>query len=169
MGNICRSPMAEGVFRAMLEKAHLSNEIRVDSVGTHAYHVGEKPDTRAQSTMREHGMDISMLRARRVDWVDFEKFDHILVMDDANFGLVAQACPKAHRSKIKYFLDFARNVNTRNVPDPYYGGNNGFERVFDMIEDAATGLLDTLNPEKRTGKSLSPGLAKESSSTPHPK
>ncbi len=148
MGNICRSPMAEGVFRAILETKQLTDEFRVDSAGTHAYHVGEAPDTRAQSTMRDHDMDISMLRARRVDWLDFEEFDHILVMDDDNYGLVIEACPKEHRSKIKYFLDFARNVNTRNVPDPYYGGNNGFERVFDMIEDAATGLLDTLIPKK---------------------
>ena len=152
MGNICRSPMAEGVFHAMLEKAMLSNEIRVDSAGTHAYHVGEAPDTRAQSTMRDHGMDISMLRSRRVDWVDFEEFDHILVMDDDNFGLVTEACPKEYRSKVKYFLDFAPDVNTRNVPDPYYGGNNGFERVFDMIEEASAGLLEMLNSQNTTSK-----------------
>ena len=126
MGNICRSPMAEGVFRTMLEKANLTDEVRVDSAGTHAYHVAEAPDTRTQSTMREHGMDISMLKARRVDWVDFEEFDHILVMDESNFELVVEACPKEHRPKIKYLLDFAPHLNTRNVPDPYYGGDNGF-------------------------------------------
>ncbi len=146
MGNICRSPMAEGVFRTLIEKLHLTDKIWTDSAGTHAYHVGEAPDTRAQSTMRENSIDISPLRARQIDWVDFENFDHILVMDDSNFNLIMESCPKEYRSKVKYLLDFAPHLNTRNVPDPYYGGNNGFKRIFDMIEASATGFLNEINP-----------------------
>lgn len=144
MGNICRSPMAEGVFRSLLEKRSLTDIILVDSAGTHAYHVADAPDPRAQSIAMERGTDISMLRARRVNMADFEEFDYILVMDERNHEDLVDICPRVFSYKVKYFLDFAPHLNTRNVPDPYYGGSHGFERVFDMVEDASAGFLAEL-------------------------
>lgn len=144
MGNICRSPTAEGVFTALVTKRNLSDHFTIDSAGTHAYHVGEAPDLRAQKAARDRGVELKHLRARKVVFGDFEDFDHILVMDDDNFGIVHQACPDALKHKIKHFLDYAPNVGTREVPDPYYGGDYGFERVLDMIEEASEGLLQAL-------------------------
>jgi protein-tyrosine phosphatase len=145
MGNICRSPTAEGVFRHVVENSHLSGKIEIDSAGTHAYHVGEAPDHRAQTTANTRGIDISDLKARRVSEEDFDRFDYIIAMDRDNLSILLTQCPDEHREKIHLFLGFAEHLNESEVPDPYYGGQYGFERVFDMVEAAAKGLLEDID------------------------
>lgn len=141
MGNICRSPTAHGVFRALVEQEGLAEVIEIDSAGTHAYHVGSEPDRRAQETARRRGIDLSDLVARRVEGVDFESFDYVVAMDQDNFMSLSAICPDQHVDKIHMFMDFAPAMRTREVPDPYYGGASGFERVFDLVQAAAEGLL----------------------------
>lgn len=141
MGNICRSPTAQGVFRRLLEQEGLSDLVEVDSAGTHAYHVGEPPDPRAQEAAARRGIDLSGQRARQALAEDFERFDYLLVMDQDNYHALSALCPPGHEKKLGLFMDFAPDWRTREVPDPYYGGANGFERVLDMVEDAARGLL----------------------------
>ena len=141
MGNICRSPTAEGVFRHKVNSAGLDKQIHIDSAGTHAYHVGEPPDQRAQAAARQRGFDLSAQRARRVHASDFEQYDYIMAMDEANYADLVSACPAHLQQRINLFLDFAHNSNTREVPDPYYGGDHGFEHVLDLVEAAAEGLL----------------------------
>lgn len=147
MGNICRSPMAEGVFQKLLEKHGLAGQVLVESAGTHAYHVGKSPDQRAISAARSRGIDLTGQRARQVEGGDFEEFDLVLVMDEQNYDALTFMCARRHRAKLKYFLDFAPHLKTRNVPDPYYGGELGFEQVLDMIEDACEGLLQHLREQ----------------------
>jgi protein-tyrosine phosphatase len=142
MGNICRSPTAEGVFTHQVEKAGLKHEISVDSAGTHSYHIGEPPDSRSQQAARKRNIDMSNLRARRVEIADFTKFDYIVAMDRYNYQCLKEICPKSQEHKLRMFLDFAPNSNTKEVPDPYYGGSNGFELVLDLVEQAGLGLLD---------------------------
>lgn len=149
MGNICRSPTAEGVFNYLLESRQLSRYFDVDSAGTHAYHVGDAPDLRAQKAARDRGIELKQLRARKVVHADFEAFDYILAMDDDNYQILFEACPTQHQHKLSLFLEFAPQLNQREVPDPYYGGSNGFERVLDMVEAASEGFLQTL---KQQGK-----------------
>jgi protein-tyrosine phosphatase len=144
MGNICRSPTAHGVFRSLVEKEKLADRIAIDSAGTHAYHEGNAPDRRAQETARRRGIDLSDLVARKVDAGDFERFDYVLAMDQDNWVSLSQICPEPHRDKLHLFMDFAPQMRTREVPDPYYGGPSGFERVFDLVEAAAQGLLDEI-------------------------
>jgi len=144
MGNICRSPTAHGVFRSLVQQQNLQSAIEIDSAGTHAYHIGEPPDRRAQSTATQRGVDLSDLRARAVKTRDFDKFDYILAMDEANFMSLQASSPEETQHKIRLFLSFAPQLNRREVPDPYYGGQKGFENVFDMIEQAAQGLLDDI-------------------------
>ena len=144
MGNICRSPTAEGVFRHLVEKQQLGNIIQTDSAGTHAYHVGEPPDRRAQTTATNRGIDISDLRARRVHTNDYEEFDYILAMDRDNLEVLISQSPSHLAERIHLFLDFADNHPESEVPDPYYGGKQGFERVFDMVHEAAHGLLQDI-------------------------
>lgn len=141
MGNICRSPTAEGVFGRLIEDAGVAHLIATDSAGTHAYHVGDPPDQRAQKTARARGIDLSQIRARQVVVEDFVRFHYVLAMDDDNRRLLTQICPRGEDHKLKLFMDFAPEWPNREVPDPYYGGPNGFERVFDMVEAAARGLL----------------------------
>ncbi len=141
MGNICRSPTAEGVFAALVEREGLSAYISIDSAGTHAYHVGEPPDTRAQKAALQRGVDISRQQARRVRAADFEEFDYVLPMDMSNFQDLDDVCPAECRAVFRRFLDFAPDLPEQDVPDPYYGGPKGFERVIDLIEVAAEGLL----------------------------
>jgi len=148
MGNICRSPTAEGVFTELVKSRKIDHLFKIDSAGTHAYHIGDGPDLRSQSAARNRGIEIQHLRARKVIMGDFEDFDFILVMDDDNHAIVTQACPKQHRHKIAYLLDFAPQLSTREVPDPYYGGTQGFERVLDMIELASEGFLQHLQQQK---------------------
>ena len=141
MGNICRSPTAEGVVRVMVERAGLSDRVELDSAGTHGWHVGAPPDPRAQKAAARRGYDLSGLRARRVEAADYARFDHVLAMDRDNLALLLDACPEEHRRKLGLFLDYAENFDEEEVPDPYYGGVDGFERVLDMVEDAARGLI----------------------------
>jgi len=150
MGNICRSPMAEGVFRRMLEGAGLTETIYVDSAGTHSYHIGAPPDTRSQATALRRGVDLRRLRARQVTPEDLAEFDYVLAMDRDNFAHLLQLCPTAElRSRIRLFLDFAPDLPEQEVPDPYYGGPTGFERVMDLIEEAARGLLTDIRQRYR--------------------
>ena len=141
MGNICRSPTAHGVFRGLIAREGLEQSVEIDSAGTHAYHVGEPPDRRARETAGRRGIDLADLRARRVAAEDFDDFDYILAMDEDNFRNLSGICPPAHEHKLMLLMDFAPHLRIREVPDPYYGGPAGFERVLDMVEDAAEGLL----------------------------
>lgn len=144
MGNICRSPTAEGVFARLLAERKLSDFFEIDSAGTHAYHEGEAPDLRAQRAASARGVNLADIRARKVTYGDFEDFDFILAMDDDNYSLLIQACPAEYRHKVQYFLSYAPHLNCQEVPDPYYGGQYGFERVLDMAEAASVGLLDAI-------------------------
>ena len=142
MGNICRSPTAHGVFRRLVEERGLQHRIHVDSAGTHAYHVGDAPDPRAQKTALGRGIDLSDLRARRLAHGDYQRFDYLLAMDGENFQIMAQHCPPEHMKKLRMFMEFAPGLGIAEVPDPYYGGPSGFDRVLDMIEAAAEGLIE---------------------------
>ncbi len=144
MGNICRSPTAHGVFQALVEKEGLTQDIEVDSAGTHAYHIGEQPDRRAQEVARSRGFDLSDQRARRTEGEDFRIYDYLVVMDQDNYHSLSAICPEGMEDKIHLFMDYAPSFRTREVPDPYYGGPSGFERVFDMVEAASQGLLDEM-------------------------
>ena len=147
MGNICRSPTAQGVFRHKLREAGLGARIHVDSAGTHDYHVGEAPDMRSQRHARQRGYDLSDLRARALDAVDFESADLLLVMDEGNFALAARRSPPQYRPKLRRLTEFCRLYQAHEVPDPYSGGAQGFEQVLDLIEDACEGLLEHLRRE----------------------
>jgi protein-tyrosine phosphatase len=144
MGNICRSPMAEGVFKHHVMHAGLEGCIAADSAGTHDYHIGEPPDPRAQRAASRRGYDLSALRGRQVSRSDFSEFDYLLAMDEANLRVLEQLCPSQHAHKLKLFMEFSTGPALREVPDPYYGGEPGFERVLDMVEQAAQGLLGHL-------------------------
>ena len=141
MGNICRSPTAQGVFETLVSQASLTDHIQVDSAGTHAYHVGEPPDARAAEAALRRGVDLSPQKARRVAPVDFVEFDYVLAMDRSNYEDLSAQCEPGELSKLRLFLEFAPDLGVHEVPDPYYGGATGFERVLDMIEEAAQGLL----------------------------
>ena len=143
-GNICRSPTAEGVFKHAIDEAGLADRIATDSAGTGDYHIGEAPDPRAQSAALARGYDISPLCARQVRLRDFGEFDYILAMDESHLRQLKRLSPPEHASKVKLFMDFAGEGAAREVPDPYYGGKQGFERVLDMVEHASRGLLDHL-------------------------
>jgi protein-tyrosine phosphatase len=141
MGNICRSPTAEGVFRAMAVAAGVADSLGIDSAGTHDYHVGAAPDRRAQAAAEGRGYDLSGLRGRQVRRADFAEFDYVLAMDHDNLSHLERLCPREHRHKLSLFLAFSERYAQREVPDPYYGGGQGFELVLDMVEDASRGLL----------------------------
>lgn len=151
MGNICRSPTAEAVFRRLVELRKLSREIVIDSAGTHDYHVGEPPDRRATATAARQGYDLSVLRGRQVNVEDFRKFDYVLAMDMDNLILLQNQCPPEYRSKLGLFMAFAKQHSEREVPDPYYGGAQGFETVLRMAEDAAEGLLEDILKRRTVG------------------
>ena len=144
MGNICRSPSAEAVFSGIVKNSGLSSKFEIDSAGTHAYHVGNPPDARAQETAKKRGFDLSHLKARQVENNDFSYYDYILAMDKDNYTLLDQACPDEFKNKLSLFLDFAQDHPLSEVPDPYYGGKKGFENVFDMVNAASMGLLDDI-------------------------
>lgn len=139
LGNICRSPTAEGVFRDLVEREGLNDKIRIDSAGTHAYHVGEPPDGRAQAEAKRRGIDISGLRGRQAQSGDFKTFDYVLAMDRSNHQNLLSICPLGAEDRLGMFLAFAPDLGRREVPDPYYEG--GFDGVYDMIVEAAQGLL----------------------------
>ncbi|TCS36234.1 protein tyrosine phosphatase [Paucimonas lemoignei] len=147
MGNICRSPTAEGVFRNRVAAAGLTDIIRIDSAGTHDYHVGNAPDNRSQQFAQRRGYDLSMQRARQVQASDFSDFDYVLAMDRDNLARLQTACPPQHHHKLGLFMQYASNSPSDVVPDPYYGGGSGFDRVLDYIEDASDGLLDVLRKD----------------------
>jgi len=148
MGNICRSPTAEGVFRHQVSEAGQADKIIIDSAGTHAYHIGSSPDRRAQQAALQRGYDLSSLSGRQVGAGDFHEFDYILAMDRDNLANLFQVCPPQEQHKLKLFMEFSRGFSEREVPDPYYGGNQGFENVLNMVEDAASGLLEEIMARK---------------------
>lgn len=145
MGNICRSPTAEGVFRQLITDKKINHLFEIDSAGTIDYHAGSPPDLRSQKAAARRGIDISMLRARQVTINDFDYYDYILAMDRENYYQLLQLTPAKNVHKIKLFLSFAPHLEIEEVPDPYYGGANGFEYVLDIIEAGAQGLLAKLN------------------------
>lgn len=144
MGNICRSPTAEGVTSKILINNRLESIIKVDSAGTHGYHIGEPPDPRTREAAMKRGIDLSGLRARKVVPEDFERFDLLLAMDHDNLAWLKRASLSEHHDKLRLFMNYAFRFDTDEVPDPYFGGEKGFELVLDMIEDAAQGLIKTL-------------------------
>ena len=141
MGNICRSPTADGVFQKKVLLAGLSERVRVDSAGTHNYHPGKPPDERSQSHACLRGYDLSGLRARQILQADYAAFDLILAMDWDNLALLQDDCPPEHQHKLRRLTEFCQAHPATVVPDPYYGGAAGFEKVLDLVEDACDGLL----------------------------
>jgi protein-tyrosine phosphatase len=144
MGNICRSPSAEGVFRSLLAARAPQLAVEIDSAGTHDYHVGEPPDDRAIAAARRRGIDLSSLRARRVQASDFDYYDLIVAMDEQNLSELRRRAPAARQDRIRLMMEFVPSSPVRAVPDPYYGGPQGFEQVLDLLEEAAEGLLREL-------------------------
>jgi protein-tyrosine phosphatase len=152
-GNICRSPTAEGVFRSLASSHAPALDVEVDSAGTHGLHQGHAPDARSQQVARARGVDLSALRARQLTRADFDAFDLILAMDQDNLEFAKRLAPPGRRERVRLLLDFAPKQPLREVPDPYYGGPEGFELVYDLSLQAARGLLESLVP--------SPGLNQE--------
>jgi len=144
MGNICRSPTAEGVFRKLVRERAPHLQVEIDSAGTHAYHVGEPPDRRAIAAAERRGIDLSGLRARTVDEADFGRFDLLVAMDQLNREVLLDRSPDEYRERIRLMLEFSPTTDVEDVPDPYYGGPVGFEHVLDLVEEASKGLLDEL-------------------------
>ena len=144
MGNICRSPTAEGVFRDLVRREGPDLAVEIDSAGTHGYHIGAAPDPRAQAAARRRGIDLSGLRARRLVPHDFERFDYVLVMDERNLADAAAIAPRAYPATLRRFMEYAPQAGVDDVPDPYYGDASGFEQVLDLSEAASRGLLESL-------------------------
>jgi protein-tyrosine phosphatase len=141
MGNICRSPSAEGVMRKLVQEAQLASQIVIDSAGTHAFHAGDGPDLRSQAAALMRGIDLSAQRARTVTMADYADFDLLLAMDWDNLHLLQASCPTEHERKCKRLMEFSTRHANPVVPDPYYGGPKGFDEVLDLCEDACEGLL----------------------------
>ncbi|WP_338112770.1 low molecular weight protein-tyrosine-phosphatase [Zooshikella ganghwensis] len=140
LGNICRSPTAHGVFLHMVKRKGLADQIEVMSAGTSAYHIGEQPDTRSQQVAAARGYDLSMIRAQQFIQEDFFSANFVLAMDKSNLACLRELCPQGHEQKLQLFLNYA-GVNQLEVPDPYYGGPDGFSDVLDLVEQGASGLL----------------------------
>ncbi len=149
LGNICRSPTAEAVFRAVAAREAPELTIEVDSAGTAGYHIGEPPDARTRQAASRRGYDMSPLRARIVEPHDFDVFDLILAMDRENLNVLHHRAPAHARDRVRLFLEFAPEATVTEVPDPYYGGPNGFEEVLDLVEAATQGLLQHLRQRAR--------------------
>ena len=141
LGNICRSPTAHAVFESMVESEGLTNRITVDSAGTGDWHLGHGPDERTAALAAERGYDLSELRARLVDEQDFNQFDYIIAMDNENLSNLRAMCPQDYDGQLSLLLDYSHQSDTSEVPDPYYGGENGFALVLDLVEEACSGLL----------------------------
>lgn len=141
-GNICRSPTAEGVFRALVEREGLADRIGAASAGVAGYHVGEAPDPRSQQAALARGYDLSDLRARRVEVEDFHRHDMVLAMDRGHYRALSRLAPADKRDRLSMFLAWAPHLGMDEVPDPYYGDGDGFEAVLDMVEAASHGLID---------------------------
>jgi len=144
MGNICRSPTAEGVFRHVVHANNLQNVIKTDSAGTHAYHIGESPDSRSQATAKSRGVDLSAQRARKVESNDFDLFDYVIAMDRSNYENLKVLATPEQQKRLHLFMSFTQDWDNEEVPDPYYGGGDGFTTVFDMVQSASEGLLETI-------------------------
>lgn len=153
LGNICRSPTAEGVFRRQVEKVGLSERVHIDSAGTSNYHPGKAPDPRSCLAAERRGIDLTTLRARQVRSEDFEVFDWIVAMDDSNLESLRESCPPEHQHKLSLLLDHAPEARLREVPDPYYGEDDGFERVLDLLEDGLRHLLHKVRAALPAGHS----------------
>jgi protein-tyrosine phosphatase len=143
MGNICRSPLAQGVFENILRREGLENRVFVDSAGTGSWHVGTPPDERAQRSAKRRGLDLGSQRARRIGLEDCQNFDYILTMDEENYRAVAALC-RGGGAEVRPFLDYASDRAETEVPDPFYGGPEGFEHVLDLVETASEGLLEEI-------------------------
>lgn len=143
-GNICRSPTADGVFRKLVREAGLENHISVDSCGLSAYHVGEQPDPRSSEMAKSRGLDLSDIRSRKISPNDYLQFDYVLAMDHGHLSDMRAQAPNTHQNRIELFLDYHPTLAGQSVPDPYYGGPNGFVDVFDMIEEASVRLLSDI-------------------------
>lgn len=143
MGNICRSPTAHGIFQSLVDAQGLSDQVRVESAGTHSYHIGNPPDLRSQATALAHGVDISSLKAQHFSAQDFLEFDYLLAMDSSNLNDMLELKPANATAQLQLMLEYSKKYSQREVPDPYYG-NNGFELVFDMVNDACDGLLEAI-------------------------
>ena len=148
LGNICRSPTADAVLKKMVAEAGLEDLISVDSAGTGSWHIGHPPDRRATAAAAQRGYDLSLLRARQVVKDDFSQFDHILAMDTQNLADLNAMCPPGRNEKVRLFLDYVPEAGLTDVPDPYYGGEDGFDHVLDLVESAAAGLLNQLNQHR---------------------
>lgn len=144
MGNICRSPTAEGVFRYFIKINNLGSKVEVDSAGTHGYHVGEAPDSRTQRAAAARGYNLSQLRARKVARQDLDYFDLILAMDKSNLDNLKRMATPEQQKRIGLFMDYSQNFDDDEVPDPYYGLGHGFDLVLDMVEDASLGLVEDI-------------------------
>ena len=145
MGNICRSPMAQGVLEQRLNDEQLEDRVQVDSAGTHHYHTGASPDRRGVAAARRRGVEIGSQRARPVRDDDFVEFDLILAMDSDNEQKLRTICPPHYADRVKLVMDFAPDLREREIPDPYYVGGDGFEKVLDMLELCMGGLMDELH------------------------
>lgn len=142
LGNICRSPLAEGILRSKLP----NKNFKVDSAGTANYHVGDKPDRRSVAVAKKYGLDISNQRGRQFSISDFDKFDHIFVMDESNYdNVISLARNEEDKSKVEFILDKVYPNQKYSVPDPYYGGNDGFENVYKMLDEACSIIAESLN------------------------
>jgi len=148
MGNICRSPTADGVFRHKIKEMGLDGVVLVDSAGTHNFHPGSPPDARSQEHASLRGYDLTHLRARQIQGADFEKFDLILAMDWDNLALVQDLCPPEHQKKLRRLTEFCLQHTNPVVPDPYYDGPSAFEHVLDLVEDASDGLIRHIQRQK---------------------
>ena len=142
MGNICRSPTAEGSFLSIVSKQELSDFFEIDSAGTHAYHIGNPPDSRSQQTARKYGIDLSNQRARQVHESDFYYYDHIIAMDTDNIEILKSISPTDSQSQIKLLLDYLPDASLQSVPDPYFEGK--FDEVFEMVYEACTSFLENI-------------------------
>jgi len=142
LGNICRSPTAEAVFRKRAQQARL--EVIIDSAGTSGWHIGEPPDPRSIEAGEARGYSFKGQASRKVIRADFGEFDHVLAMDEKNLAALKEICPESYLPRIGLFLDYVPNSSVREVPDPYYGGDGGFMRVRDLIEQASDGLIAAL-------------------------
>ncbi len=156
MGNICRSPTAEAVLRQMIKNNKLGHIVEVDSAGTHGYHVGEAPDSRTQRAALARGYNLSQLRARKVARQDIDYFDLILAMDKSNLDNLRRMAPPEAHERIKLFMDYSKNFEDDEVPDPYYGLGHGFDQVLDMVEDGTQGLVDGIRQKVGQGRNKRP-------------
>ena len=151
LGNICRSPTAHGVFQGMVDTHGLGELVSVDSAGTGDWHIGHSPDSRTAQVAASRGYDLSELRARLVTPGDFDQFDYVIAMDSANLRDLKSMRPSHFSGHLGLFLEFARSDSHTEVPDPYYGGESGFELVFDLVEDASLGLLKHISSQHQLG------------------